>query len=122
MENNEERKAHAPLNGDSESNLEAVEGLHDAACCASSLLDGLSDDEISRCKTWGEYAEKRGVPKDKIPYREFVGLNNGDALEKVSQLVVKNGGQPFFFHEKSVDDGFMDYLATFVDPSISPSH
>jgi hypothetical protein len=39
MENNEERKAHAPLNGDSESNLEAVEGLHDAACCASSFLE-----------------------------------------------------------------------------------
>jgi hypothetical protein len=38
MENNEERKAHAPLNGDSQTNLEAVEGLHDAACCASSFV------------------------------------------------------------------------------------
>jgi hypothetical protein len=35
-----QRKAHAPLNGDSESNLEAVEGLHDAACCASSFSLG----------------------------------------------------------------------------------
>jgi hypothetical protein len=36
---NDERKAHAPLNGDSQNNLEAVEGLHDAACCASSICD-----------------------------------------------------------------------------------
>jgi hypothetical protein len=35
---NEERQAHAPLNGDSKTNLEAVEGLHDAACCASSFV------------------------------------------------------------------------------------
>ena len=35
---NSERKAHAPLNGDSKTNLEAVEGLHDAACCASSFV------------------------------------------------------------------------------------
>ena len=68
---NEERKAHAPLNGDSESNLEAVEGLHDAACCASSF--------VLKGTAGNPYLQEAGNP--------FVGV---DGAEKMMEWYDEN--------------------------------
>jgi len=108
-------KAHIRATEDTQNNQTDGGALCDASCSASSFDWGdLPDEEIKRCKVWVEFTEKRGVSVDKIPSKEFAYLNNGQAIEKANEIVVKNGGKQFFFIERNPLDGYFDYLATIV--------